>query len=475
MSTNDRVFWMDTNTGNLRVGKIGTSPSPLANLTWTAAGVLALNSNTTAMVSLTAAGVVTVGPVANNRSRIVLDSDPTLGGVRLIWRNGSGVDTERVALLNNGNVNISGTVAIGGSLSVTATTTLTGNVTLNSNLTVNTGTISWAGVGTMNASGIQVTVASGSSGTNLRSYQLVDSVGGMTGFIGGYRNINHNVTQIAAVAPAAGGSSNVLIESTSNTGAATIQLVTNKTSSPTVSAGMELSTTGLTVTGTIDSSGYIASTASQSFRAAGGSTTVPSYTFAGDLTRGMSSGGTGLSFITNSLQRATITSTGITVQVAGSEGNASIGFANGSGLYYSLSRVTITSATNWVFIAEGEQARFRNGSATTPSIVFASETFTGIYYHTTNTIGFSTNGLLAMSINGSNLLSVVGAITSGANVTAATYFTGQVGGFAAPAFRFATTNLTGMFGSNSYIGLEVDGVDIFISRLDADHVLPETW
>lgn len=101
-----------------------------------------------------------------------------------------------------------------------------------------------------------------------------------------------------------------------------------------------------------------------------GSLALPAYSFSSELTTGMWLNGAG----------------SLNLSVAGSN-------------YINLSGSRIGAAL---------QIQEVDGSVTVPSYSFVSDTTTGIYRQSSNTIGFATNGILALSINGSQQSSFTG-------------------------------------------------------------------
>lgn len=81
-----------------------------------------------------------------------------------------------------------------------------------------------------------------------------------------------------------------------------------------------------------------------------------------------------------------------------------------------------------------------NGTAALPTYSFSSDPDTGMYRSAVNTLGWSTNGTLAMSLDANAKLTVVGALTLGGVLT------GVAGAVGAPAINLGTAN-TGLYAS----------------------------
>lgn len=369
-TVNNRAFFVDTTTGNVRVGKIGPT---LNNMIFTASsGVLTINNNATPMVTISAAGAITVGPVLAERSRIVIDSG--VGeGIRMVWRTAANMDSDRILISNDGNLYL-----------------------YSGNFDVGQGFITWGSpnVGRIDSNGIRIESNLGSGGTQLRSYAMVDSADNLIGYYSGYQNGSTNALSIRAY------------QKPSTSGGAHIELYTPN-------GNIVLSPTGGFVqveSGYVNVVGYV-NTLSGFFVSNSGSAANPVF--------GLQSGGAGMyfsgssnvRFSTGSALRADISSTGITSYVNGTPGNASIGFSNGAGIYLSTSvgsRATLTSATDWVMIMDGTRAHFQVGSAPSPSVTFEGNSLTGMYSGGANAIAWSTGGSEAMRLDSANQLRVVG-------------------------------------------------------------------
>jgi hypothetical protein len=219
----------------------------------------------------------------------------------------------------------------------------------------------------------------------------------------------------------------------------------------------------ITATGVIFN---VAATFNSGFTFGAGSATVPTYSFSTDPNTGMYSGGADvLNFSTGGTSRLSISTSGLTstLQIIGPDGSAATpGFRCTS----EATGFSVPSAGTLAFsVAGSSQVNINNtrfatalpiyitdGTAGIPSYTFTSDTDTGLYLATTNTLGFAVGGISAMTINTSS-------VTINNPLTATSFNISSPGNVTTPGFAFRSG--TGFYEDtkNGVINIASNGVN----------------
>lgn len=187
----------------------------------------------------------------------------------------------------------------------------------------------------------------------------------------------------------------------------------------------------------------VAATFNSGFTLGAGSATVPTYSFSTDPNTGMYSGGADvLNFSTGGTSRLSISTSGLTstLQIIGPDGSAATpgfrctseatGFSVPSAgtLAFSVAGSSQVNINNTRF-ATGLPIYITDGTAGIPSYTFTSDTGTGLYLASANTLGIAAGGVSAMTINTSSA-------TINNPLTATSFNISSPGDVTTPGFAF---------------------------------------
>lgn len=386
-----------------------------------------------------------LGQVVNSRSRIELSA---AGGIDLIYQDGAGVSTPMISLSASGNA------------------TFVGDITAAS------GTIGGWTINAANIAATNITIYSGAANT-----ARIEVGTGST--LGGINSANANSSTLA-------------------TG---VVFWAGDTHANRNTASFRVYTTGRLVATNVDITGDITAT-SGSFS---GTITSSSGTIGG-FTIGANLSSTGIRLIPGALGTARVeVGTGTNTLTAGFVSPTITGdivfwagqtFANMGTAPLIITQGGDFYGSNGTFSNIVSAVQYRASASNSPSspmYSFTGDADTGMYRSAANTIAWSTNGSLAMSLNASNALTVVGALDIGGaftgvtsitmagtlsgvtTLTATTVLSGS-GGVSASAggspasytpYRFNNTHGTGLLGSPGlYVGLAVDDQWHLLTRAD---------